>query len=152
MNRTLLVLCLGLVCGLAAHAGWYALHRPAPVHDLAGQLAWMRSNLQLSEAQFARIRSLHEQSSPRLVALAMQVTRLRAEFAAFEHERKSTGEVDFLEFARFVEQRRTVDRECAESTRRLILAAADVMTPEQRQRYLALLGPALKSSGTSALN
>jgi hypothetical protein len=47
--------------------------------------------------------------------------------------------VDFLEFARYVEIRRHVSRESLDSTRQLVQAAAGMMTPPQRQRYLELI-------------
>jgi hypothetical protein len=50
--------------------------------------------------------------------------------------------VDFLEFARFVESRRTLNRECLDSTRQLVLASAEVMTPNQRQLYIRLVSTA----------
>ena len=141
MKRILQVLFAGGVGGLAAYFGWLGVHYPVQSDDLAAQMAWIQNDLQLSPAQFARIKALHEQSSPRLLALETEVTRLRNELTAFERGRMITGQVDFLEFARFVEQRRAVDRACTESTRQLILAASEVMTPEQRTRYLALLEP-----------
>ena len=73
------------------------------------------------------------------------MTRLREEYVAFERERTTSGEVDFLEFARFVEQRRSIDRECQASTQQLVAAATGVMTPEQRERYFGLLSPALRA-------
>ena len=152
MKRTFIVLALGLACGMLAHVGWFAAHRPAEGTDLDSQLAWMQRTLQLTPGQFARIKALHEQSSPRLLALAAQVGRMRSDFTAFERERRATGQVDFLDFARFVEQQRAVDRECAESTRRLILAASAVMNPQQRETYLAFLDPALKNLGANPMN
>ena len=56
--------------------------------------------------------------------------------------RKTDDRVDFIEFAQFVETRRTINRECLESTRQLVLASAGVMTPEQRTHYLGLVAPA----------
>jgi hypothetical protein len=152
MKRLLLVVAAGFAGGLLAHFAWFGLHRPAGAADLDSQLAWMQQTLQLTPDQFTRIKALHEQSSPRLLALAAQVAQMRGEFAAFEQERRTTGEIDFLEFARFVEQRRTVDRECAESTRRLILAASEVMNPQQREAYLAFLDPALRNLGAGRVN
>jgi len=119
--------------------------------NLNALLAWMKSDLQLNDQQLARIRDIHEQLSPRLLTLASQVTQMQQSFAEFERERKSAGQVDFLEFARYVEQRRRLDRECNESTRKLIAEASDVMTPQQRQQYLQLLDPALKSTGGGSL-
>jgi hypothetical protein len=139
MSRTIIVLLLGLTVGVAAHLGYYRLHQPYPVDSLEGELAWMKTELQLSDAQFARIKELHEASSPRLRALAAQVAQMQQEFAAFEHSRRTSDRVDFIEFAQFVETRRTINRECMESTRRLVLASADVMNSRQRQRYLGLV-------------
>lgn len=152
MSRAPAVIILGLAAGLLAHAGWYFSHRPCRADNLACQLNWMKSELNLTNAQFARIKRIHEQSSPRLLALAAQVARMREEYDAFERQRTTSGRIDFIEFARFVEQRRTVDRECLNSTRQLVTDSADVMTARQRQRYLAMLGPVLKSQSSSALN
>jgi Spy/CpxP family protein refolding chaperone len=139
MNRTLLVVLLGLAVGLGTHAIYFQFHRPAGLDSLDGQLAWIRDELKLTDAQYAQIRELHEASSPRLRALAAEVARMQAEFAAFENTRRATDKVDFIEFAQFVETRRNINRECQESTRRLVMATADVMTPEQRAHYLGLV-------------
>jgi hypothetical protein len=152
MKRGFIILAAGLACGVLAHVAWFGARRPAGNADLDSQLAWMQQALRLTPEQFARIKALHEQSSPRLLALAAQVGRMRGEFAAFERERRTSGQIDFLDFARFVEQRRAVDRECAESTRRLILAASEVMNPQQRETYLAFLDPALKNVSANPPN
>jgi capsule polysaccharide export protein KpsE/RkpR len=151
MKRTLLVLLLGIACGTGAHFAWLAQHSPMPAESLAAQLAWMKTNLRLSDAQLARLKLLHEQSAPRLLALAAQVASMRGELASFEHERETTGRIDFLEFARYVEQRHALDRACLDSTRSLVAASADVMTPPQREHYLSLLEPALKPNRANAL-
>jgi hypothetical protein len=142
MNRTALILLLGLVVGLGTHSVYFRLHQPAGMDSLDGQLAWIKSELQLSDAQFVRIKELHEESSPRLRALAADVARMQAEFVAFENARKTSDRVDFIEFAQFVETRRAVNRQCLESTRQLVLATAGVMTPEQRAHYLGLVSNA----------
>jgi len=146
MKRTVIILLLGLVGGVGAHFGWLSI-TGAPRHtsDLGAQLDWMRASLKLDDVQLARIQALHEKSAPRLMALAAQVDGMREELAAFERERQKEGRIDFLEFARFVEERRRLDRECVLSTERLVAEAAQVMTPSQREQYLSLLEPALKT-------
>jgi len=139
MNRTILILALGLAVGAGAHLGFFQLHRPRGLDSLDGQLAWIRDELKLTDAQYARIRELHEASSPQLRALASQVARMQDEFTAFENTRKTADRVDFMEFAKFVEARRTINRQCAESTRRLVLATAELMTPQQRAQYLGIV-------------
>jgi hypothetical protein len=139
MRRTLLILALGLAVGVCVHFTYYGMHQPAPTDTLDGQLAWMRTELQLTDAQFARIKEVHQASGPHLRALASQLAGLQAEFRAFEHSRRTTDQVDFIEFARYVDLRRHVSNESQDSTHRLVLAATAVMTPEQRQRYIRLV-------------
>jgi hypothetical protein len=142
MSRGVLVLILGLAVGVASHLVYFRLHRPFDPASLDGQLAWMKSELRLSDEQFARIRELHQASSPRLRALAAQVAQMQQEFAAFENTRRSTDRVDFIEFAQFVETRRAVSRECLDSTRRLVMAAAGEMTGPQREHYFGIVARA----------
>jgi hypothetical protein len=140
MNRILAVVLAGLVGGAAAHFGWLAAKQEGTDgSDLDAQLAWIRHDLELTPAQYARIKEIHQQSSPHLVALANRVARMREEFAAFERQRKTVGEIDFIEFAHFIEERRRIDGECLKSTRQLVDASAGIMTPRQRERYLSLL-------------
>jgi hypothetical protein len=149
MKRGLLVLLLGLAVGVTTHVIYFRLHRPADPESLDGQLAWMKSELRLSDAQYARIRELHEASSPRLRALAAQVAQMQAEFTAFENTRRATDGVDFIEFAQFVETRRNINRECLDSTRQLVQAAASEMTPLQREHYFGIVAATTPSTGPS---
>ena len=142
MNRSLLIILLGLAVGIGTHTIYFQLHRPAGLDSLDGQLSWIKEELKLSDSQYAQIKQLHEASSPRLRALASEVARMQAEFTAFENTRRTSDQVDFIEFAQFVETRRAINRQCLESTRRLVLATADVMTPEQRAHYLGLVATA----------
>lgn len=149
MKRTLLVLLMGLTAGVIAHVGWFDSHRPCRGDELTCQLSWIRKELKLTDAQYERVRAIHEASSPKLLALAAQVAQLRDEYAAFERQRMTTDQIDFLEFARFVEQRRAIDRECLTLTRQLVAATSDAMTPAQRERYLGLVGPAFTDASGS---
>jgi hypothetical protein len=139
MKRTLLTLVLGVAAGVGAHIGYYRQHEPSMTDTLDGQLVWMKSELHLTEPQFARIKELHQASHPRLQAMASQVALMQTEFAEFERTRRTTDRVDFLEFARFVESRRDLNRACLDSTKQLVLASAEVMDPEQRAQYLRLV-------------
>jgi capsule polysaccharide export protein KpsE/RkpR len=139
MKRALFVLLLGLGSGVAAHFGYYYSHRPCATGSLDCELVWIKDELKLNDAQFAEIKKLHENSGPRLVTLAAQVARLQRELAAFENQRRTTDQIDFLEFAKFAEERRSMDRQCLDSTRLLVESSAKIMTPAQRRRYLALV-------------
>jgi len=134
MRRGALVLLLGLVVGVATHVVYFRIHRPFNPSTLDGELSWMKSELQLSDAQYERIRELHQESSPKLRALAAQVSQMQAEFAAFENTRRTSDKVDFVEFAQFVQARRNINEEC--------LASTGQMNPSQREHYFGLVAAA----------
>lgn len=150
MSRTLLILFLGIIAGLAGYRGYLAYRAPASIENLEAQLAWMRTELQLSDEQFGRIQRLHQASHPRLQEIAAQLSHLQVEFAEFERTRQSGERVDFLEFARFVETQRSLNQARLASTKELVLASAEVMTPTQRARYLDWVAPIGPEAGETA--
>jgi hypothetical protein len=139
MNRGLLVLLAGVATGVATYSLLIRLHQPQETGSLDGELAWMKTELNLSDDQYARIREVHEASGARRRALESQVARMQDELTAFERTRRASDSVDFLEFARFVEARRAISRECLASTRDLVRAAADAMSPGQREHYFGIV-------------
>jgi len=150
MNRGIIVMLLGIIGGALSHEGWLTYKQSGVSgSDLDAQLAWIKSDLQLTPEQYARIKAIHQESSPHLHALASRVARMRDEFNAFERQRTTTGEIDFLEFAQFIQERRRIDGECLQSTRQLVDASAGVMTPRQRERYLSLLSAAHRPAGSA---
>ena len=150
MKRALFIIVLGMLCGMGAETFWFDLRKPVGADQADADLLWMRSELKLSNSQYERIKAIHDHSSPKLVALAAQVAQMRSEFDAFERERRTEGRVDFLEFARFVELRRKIDAECLQSTRNLVQATAQVMTPQQRELYFGIVGNTLGDWTTRA--
>jgi hypothetical protein len=109
------------------------------------ELAWMRDELQLSPAQYARIRELHEALNSELVALQKERLRVREETAALEEERRTEGQVDFLVFAGLIKSRQDLDLQSFHSMQRLVSATATIMTPEQRRRYLNYVQAAIST-------
>ncbi len=152
MTRMILVLLLGVFSAGGSYVGWLSYRNPCSGEGLDCQLEWMREELNLSSAQYAAIRAIHESSSAQLVALSTQVSHLRRELAEFERERSTVGQIDFLEFARFVENRRVIDQQCRASTAALVARISDVMNDRQRQRYLALLSGTTPSSNPTRIN
>lgn len=141
MKSALLIVLLGLLAGAAAHWGWYQWRRAAAA-DNDDVVAWMKADLQLTDEQLARIRTLHDRSSPQLREFAAQAAKMRAEFETFERVRRTEGRVDFLAFARCLETWRRIDRDWSDVTRDLVAATVDELTPDQRARYLTRLTPA----------
>lgn len=140
MNRTYLVVLIGLFAGLGAYHGLMTWHEPAAATgSVDEQLAWMKSELRLNDDQMRQLRAFHAASEPRLRVLAAQVAQLQQELSTVETTRRNAGVVDFLQLGRFVETRRHVAAECLALSRQLVFASADIMTPAQRQRYLGFV-------------
>ncbi len=139
MKHVMLVLLLGALSAGGTYFGWLSYRNPCAADGLDCQLDWMRRELQLTPAQYATIRAIHESSTANLISLSAQVAHMRRELAEFERVRSTVGEIDFLEFAQFVEQRRAVDHQSRAATAELVARISDVMNVEQRSRYLALL-------------
>ena len=152
MKRTLLILCVGMFAGLVAHELWFINRRPRSPDSLETQLAWMRAALSLNAEQYQRIKTLHQELEPHLQVLASDIERMQQRSAEFEEQRRTVGEVDFVEYAQLVQQQRATDREYNESTQRLVSAALSIMTPDQRDRYLELIAPALRPAHGSAFH
>lgn len=148
MKRTLLVFAFGLLAGSLAHFGWHAARDTTSSDSLEVQLQWMRSYLELDAEQYQKIRAVHEVMTPQLIEFAHELNEMKVQLAAYEEQRVETEEIDFLAFARFVAEQRSIDKACEESTRRLIQYSVAEMTPEQREQYLSMLTPALESSET----
>lgn len=138
--KSAFILLLGLLAGIAAHVVWFTW-RNASETRANDVVAWMKTDLQLTDEQFARIRALHDRSGPQLRELAAQAAQMRAEFETFERVRRTEGRVDFIAFARCLEIWRHIDRDWSAATRQLVDSTAGELTPEQRARYLTRLTP-----------
>ena len=68
MRKSWLILLVGVVLGTAAFSGFYYLGT-APcrtmMHEPQPELAWLKQEFKLSDAEFARITALHEAYLPR---------------------------------------------------------------------------------------
>jgi hypothetical protein len=122
-----------------------ALGAPSEPDSMDRELVWMRDELKLSPVQYARIRELHETLNAELVALEKERFRVRQETAALEEERRTEGQVDFLVFAGLIKVRQDIDLQSFQSMQRLVSAAATIMTPEQRRRYLDYVQAAIST-------
>jgi hypothetical protein len=122
-----------------------ALGAPGESDSMDRELVWMRDELRLSPAQYARIRELHETLNSELVALEKDRLRVRQETAALEEERRTEGQIDFLVFAGLIKVRQDLDLQSFHSMQRLVSATATIMTPEQRRRYLDYVQAAIST-------
>lgn len=141
MWKSLTVLAMGLACGVAAHMGYFNAYAPAclPADSGECEMEWLRTELDLSEEQFARVTRLHGERENEIRALSRKVRDLELMLAELEAERVTRGYVDYLEMGRYVETKRKLDEACIKSTSELIASVGDVMNVEQRKRYFSIV-------------
>lgn len=140
MKRFALFLLVGLIAGATAHVMFFAWRRPQVETHLAGDLAWMQREFHLDAKQYERIRGLHEHTGPELERLFRVLRTTHEELERVEAARRATDRVDFLEFHELSEAHRAARRQCRVLTLDLVYAVAEVMSPEQRDRYFNLVG------------
>lgn len=141
MWKSLVVIALGLASGLAAHLGYFNAYAPAcfPADNSECEMEWLRSELDLSEDQYASIIRLHGERESEIRALSRKVRDLELMLAELEAERVTEGYVDYLEMRRYMETKRKLDQACNKSTSELIASVGDVMNVEQRKRYFSIV-------------
>lgn len=102
-------------------------------------MEWLKSELDLSEEQYARVIRLHGDRESEIRVLSRKVRDLELMLAELEAERVTQGYVDYLEMGRYVETKRKLDEACAKSTSELIASVGDVMNVDQRKRYFSIV-------------
>ena len=146
MKRFLLVVLIGFAAGALAHIGFYAFRRPTVESRLAKNLAWMQSEFDLDEAQYERIRALHDRTGPELERLFTVLRTTREELLQLEELRRTADKVDFVAYHQAKAANRTARSQCRTLTLDLVYAVAEVMTPSQRARYFSLVGNGVELS------
>jgi len=140
MRRFLLIVTLGFVAGAMAHIGFYAFRRPTVESHLTRDLVWMQGVFNLDDAQYRSIRALHQRTGPELERLFTVLRATHEELNRLEEMRRTADKVDFIAFHQAKEANRKARLQCRTLTLDLVYAVAEVMSPEQRARYFALVG------------
>ncbi|MDQ8186519.1 hypothetical protein QEH53_13030 [Pelagicoccus sp. SDUM812002] len=134
------VLVIGLACGLVAHFSYVDAYAPGCFSaDAECEMEWLRSELDLSEEQFARITRLHGDREREIRTLSRKVRDLELLLAELEAERVTNGYVDYLEIRNYLKAKRKLDEACVKSTSDLIASVGDVMNVDQRKRYFSIV-------------
>lgn len=140
MWKSLTVLVLGLACGVLAHFSYFNAYAPDCFSaDAECEMEWLRTELDLSEEQFARVTRLHGDRERDIRTLSRKVRDLELLLAELEAERVTNGYVDYLEIRNYMEVKRKLDEACLKSTSDLIASVGDVMNTDQRKRYYSIV-------------
>lgn len=133
---------IGALAGTAGVVAYRATTDEAVAEALAKQdaLAWLRADFQLTEAQFAAIKQLHDSYS----VVCEEHCRQIQEAAQARNALKAGGRADAAALAaadRRVEELRQV---CESAIATHVRACAALMAPDAAERYLALVLPKIR--------
>ena len=136
MRRSLLILLAMLLAGAAIAGASFLLAQQVCAHQLAGggdDLAWLRREFRLSNAEMQRIRQLHEGYLPKCHESCARIAAKKLELqAALDRAQGMTPEAQqkLAEVA-------ALRAECQANMLGHFYEVSQAMPPEQGRRYLA---------------
>jgi Heavy-metal resistance len=136
MRRGVLILVLGVALAALAYAGFYfagtarsreMLQSPQP------ELAWLKQEYHLSDAEFARLTELHNAYLPKCAVHCRRIADLTQKL---EHELRAASGVT-PEIKKLLSQRAQERADCQAEMLEHFFAVSRTMPPDQGRRYLA---------------
>jgi hypothetical protein len=136
MKRGGIILLLGLLLAMAACAGFYYLGT-APCRRMMGEsqpeLAWLKKEFNLSDAEFARVSELHEAYLPQCRERCRRIEEENAKLQGLlARSTTVTPEIRDL-----LAERAKTRADCEADMLKHFLEVSRTMPPEQGRRYLA---------------
>ena len=136
MNKAAVILLLGLGLCVATFSGSYYFGT-ASARKLMSQrepeLAWLKKEFQLSDAEFARITKMHDEYLPKCAQRCLKIADQNQKLEALlEHSDNVSPEIQNL-----LAERARTRAECEAEMLGHFLAVSRTMPPAQGQRYLA---------------
>jgi hypothetical protein len=135
MNRSLVILLGALAIGAAIFGGSYLVaHRTCEMccQNPADDLAWLRTEFQLNDAEMARIRELHEGYLPCCERRCAEIAKKKQELNSLLDNTNLTADARSK-----MDEIAALRSQCQAEMLNHFLAVSRAMPPEQGQRYLA---------------
>jgi len=150
MKKALLVLVIALAAGLAAFCvmrSYQQKERSGVMLDSMPELAWLRSDLKLSDAQFAEVSRLHAAYRPECEKMCMEIAGARHELeAATLRNREMNAEVQAA-----IQKHAETRARCRQAMLRHMYETAALLDADQASRYLETMLPyAMDDAGAGA--
>ncbi len=149
MNRSTLILLCGIVAAaLAGFGAYYAgtARSRSLTESQAPELAWLKTEFHLDDAEYTRISKLHEAY---LAACAQRCQHIDAANAELRHLLAHTNAVT-PEIARALAEAAQLRAECQKEMLQHFYEVSQTMPPEQGKRYLAWVQERTLSTNTHA--
>lgn len=147
MKKPLVILLVALIAGFTAFAitrRHCSATKSDTLLDQLPELAWLRTELALSDAQFARIAELHASYRPVCEEMCGRIGKSHARLEAIALKSRTTGN----ELQQAIADYERVRGECKMKMLEHLYQTASLMNEEQAGRYLeTVLPPALGATG-----
>ena len=141
MRKGGLILLLALLAGFASFCAvrWYhaAGHRSGTVLDAMPELEWLRSELKLSDDQFASVSALHAEYRPKCSEMCRRIAQAHDEIETIA---SSIGEVS-PEFRAALKRHADIHVESQEQMLKHLYETAAILNNEQSASYLKTMLP-----------
>lgn len=139
------VVTLGILALIAVTVGLFTYRSngsPAVKAALAKQdaMAWLRADFQLTDAQFAAIKRLHDSYS----LVCAEHCRAIQDAAQLRDELKASNKADAASLAEADRRVEELQAVCESAITSHVRQCAELMAPEAGRRYLALVLPKIK--------
>jgi Spy/CpxP family protein refolding chaperone len=146
MKRAGFIIIVGLTVAFAGYACVYLLCT-GKQHSIekkdGASLAWLQTEYHLTDAQFARVRKLHDAYQPKCMAMCRQIDAKNAELQTLL---AATNGIT-PEIKEALAESAQLRVECEQAMLAHFYEVAQVMPPEQGRRYLAWVQSATMMPG-----
>ena len=136
MKRAAVILVLGLIGAAVAYCALYfrntSEHR-ALMHSAAPELAWLKHEFQINDAEFQRITELHQGYKPRCEEMCRRIAEKKSEM----RQLLAAGETNSSALEQKLAEASALRLQCQTSMLQHFLSVSRQMPPEQGRRYLA---------------
>lgn len=136
MKKAGLILILGLLLGTAGFCGFYYIGTAScrdMMREPQPELAWLKKQFKLSDAEFARVSQLHAAYLPQCAARCQRIEEQNQKLQQlFSQATNVTPEIQAL-----LAERAKMRADCEAEMMKHFLEVSRTMPPEQGRRYLA---------------
>ncbi len=136
MKKGAAILLLGLLLAVVAFGGFYYVGTApcrAMMREPQPELAWLKKQFGLSDAEFARISKLHEAYLPKCRERCRRIEELNSKL----QQRLAAAATVTPEIQALLTERAKMRAECEAEMLQHFLEVSRTMPPEQGRRYLA---------------
>ena len=138
MKRSRLIFLLGLLLAIAAYCAFYfsgTAERKKLLHSETPELAWLKTEFKLSDAEFTKVCQLHFSYTPHCEEMCRRIEKVSAELSQLVTQSNAvTPEIE-----KKMEEAAELRLECQKMMLAHFYEVSLSMPPEQGKRYLTMM-------------